>query len=187
MSLAPTPGQTIGPWFGYALPYAGSADLVPPGRPGAVRLHGHVLDGAGLGVPDAMVEIWQAAPDGTVPQQEGSLHRDGWTFTGFGRCETDRLGHYSFTTLLPGPTAEGAAPFLAVAVFARGLLDRLFTRIYLPGHPANADDGLLASLDETERATLVATAEPDGLRFDVRLQAGPEGETETVFLTFSGR
>ena len=137
-----------------------------------------MLDGAGAPIPDAMVEIWQADPAGQVPQTGGSIRRDGWTFTGFGRCSTDGLGHYSFTTLVPGATEEGRAPFFAVTVFARGLLDRLFTRIYLPEHPANGGDPLLAALTAEERATLVATQDAQGLRFDIHLQ----GERETVFL-----
>jgi protocatechuate 3,4-dioxygenase, alpha subunit len=173
-----TPGQTVGPFFGQALPYDGGNELVPAGRADAIRLHGVVYDGNGAPIPDAMIEIWQADANGVVSRETGSLHRDGWTFTGWGRAETERTGHYSFTTVLPGPTEEGKAPFFAVVVFARGLLDRLFTRIYLPGHPANDGDPLLASLTEEERATLVATAEPTGLRFDIRLQ----GEGETVFL-----
>ena len=173
-----TPGQTIGPFYGYALPYDGDNELVPPGRAGAIRLHGVVYDGEGAPIPDAVVEIWQADENGVVPREAGSLHRDGWTFTGWGRSSTDRTGHYSFSTVLPGPTEEGRAPFFAVVVFARGLLDRLFTRIYLPDHPANARDPLLASLSDAERATLIASAEPTGLRLDLRLQ----GEGETVFL-----
>lgn len=173
-----TPGQTIGPFFGQALPYAGDSELVPVGRADAIRLHGFVYDGDGTPVPDALVEIWQADASGRVSRETGSLHRDGWTFTGWGRCETDRTGHYSFSTVLPGATEEGKAPFFAVAVFARGLLDRLLTRIYLPENAANADDPLLASLTEEERMTLVAIAEATGLRFDIRLQ----GEGETVFL-----
>lgn len=176
--LPPTPGQTIGPFYGYALPYAGDAELVPPGHADAVRLHGTVLDGAGDPVPDALVEIWQTDPTGTVPQAEGSLRRDGWTFTGFGRAAVDPLGHYSFTTLRPGATEPGRAPFFAVTVFARGLLDRLLTRAYLPGDPALETDPLLAGLAADRRATLVAVADEQGYRFDVRLQ----GEGETVFL-----
>jgi protocatechuate 3,4-dioxygenase, alpha subunit len=175
-----TPGQTVGPFFGQALPYAGGNELVPPGSADAIRLHGVVHDGAGTPIPDAMIEIWQADRDGTVPRETGSLHRDGWTFTGWGRSETDRTGRYVFTTVVPGATEPGKAPFFAVVVFARGLLDRLFTRIYLPDHAANATDPLLTSLTDEERATLLATAEPQGLRFDIRLQ----GEGETVFLTF---
>lgn len=173
-----TPGQTIGPFYGQALPYEGDNELVPPGRAGAIRLHGDVVDGAGTPIPDALIEIWQADPAGQVPRTGGSIRRDDWTFTGFGRCSTDALGHYSFTTLLPGATDEDRAPFVAVAVFARGLLDRLLTRIYLPGHPANAGDPLLASLADDERATLIAVTDAQGLRFDIRLQ----GERETVFL-----
>lgn len=181
-TLAPTPGQTVGPFFGQALPYAGGGDLVPPATPGAVRLHGLVYDGAGVPIPDALVEIWQAAPDGSIPRTEGSLHRDGWSFTGWGRSATDRNGHYSFSTVPPGPAADGEAPFFSVAVFARGLLDTLFTRAYLPGDRL-ASDPLLSSLPEDRRRTLVAEADESGYRFDIHLQ----GEDETVFLTFGGQ
>ncbi|MDR6174887.1 protocatechuate 3,4-dioxygenase alpha subunit [Nocardioides zeae] len=188
-SAAPTPGQTVGPFFHYALPYAGDRDLVPPGTPGAIRLHGRVTDGAGAPVPDALLEIWQADPSGAVPRAEGSLRRDGFTFTGFGRASTDRRGVYSFSTLTPGPTRPGAAPFFAVTVFARGQLDRLLTRAYLPAGSPGVDeqtldvDRLLASLPAERRSTLVATADGRGYVFDVRLQ----GDDETVFLAFDGR
>jgi protocatechuate 3,4-dioxygenase alpha subunit len=180
MSLVPTPGQTVGPFFGFALPYPGGADLVPPGRPDAVRLFGHVLDGHGAPIPDALLEIRQAGPDGTVPLTAGSLHRDGWTFTGWGRAATDGEGRYTFTALLP-PPADGAAAFLAMAVVARGLTDRLFTRVYLPDDPAALErDPLLAALPPDRRGTLVARREDGGLRFDVVLQ----GNDETVFLAY---
>lgn len=188
MTLHPTPGQTVGPFFHYALPYAGDRDLVPPGSPGSVRLHGSVLDGAGTPVQDALLEIWQAAPDGSVPTAEGSLRRDGFTFTGFGRATTDRRGTYSFSTLVPGPTRPGGAPFFAVTVFARGLLHRLLTRAYLPADAPGASaealaaDRLLAALPDDRRATLVATSDAQGFRFDVHLQ----GDAETVFLTHAG-
>jgi protocatechuate 3,4-dioxygenase alpha subunit len=177
--LPSTPGQTVGPFFGLSLPYPGGSDLVPPGAPGAIRLHGRVLDGAGDPVPDALLELWQAGPDGAVVRQPGSLNRDGWTFTGWGRTATDNAGHWSFTTLRPGSGRPGAAPFFALTVFARGLLDRLRTRVYLPGdESALAADPLLAALSPERRGTLVATADPTGYAFDVVLQ----GERETVFL-----
>lgn len=183
--LHPTPGQTVGPFFHDALPWPGDAELVPPGSDGAVRLHGVVRDGAGDPVPDALVELWQAGPDGRVVQQPGSLHRDGHTFTGFGRCATDRTGTYSFTTLPPGPHAPGAAPFFALTVFARGLLHRLLTRAYLPAGSggtaeALAGDPLLAGLDAAGRDTLLCHAEGDALRRDLVLQ----GPGETVWLTY---
>ena len=79
MTLAPTPGQTIGPFFGYALPYDAGSELVPPGGPEAIRLHGRVLDGADQPVPDALLELWQVGPDGVVSRETGSMRRDGFT------------------------------------------------------------------------------------------------------------
>ncbi|PRY14635.1 protocatechuate 3,4-dioxygenase subunit alpha [Kineococcus rhizosphaerae] len=179
MTLAPTPGQTVGPFFHYALPYEGDSDLVPIGAPGAIRLHGTVADGAGAPVIDAIIEVWQAGPDGRVVRAAGSLHRDGYTFTGFGRAATDRAGHYSFTTLTPGGV-DGGLPFFALTVFARGLTHRLNTRAYLPV-PDGADDALLRAAGQRRR-TLLTTADADGYRFDVHFQ-GPD---ETVFLTTPG-
>ena len=164
--LVATPGQTIGPFYGYALPFEKGEQLVHPAHPKAVRLHGVVTDGHGEVVPDALLEIWQADENGAVPTADGSLVRDG----------------YTFTTVDPGPTEPGKAPFITLTVFARGLLNRLFTRIYLPEDTeALANDPLLSSLPEDRRRTLVAEREADGsLRFDIRLQ----GEDETVFLTY---
>lgn len=178
--LAPTPGQTVGPFFGYALPYDGGSDLVPTGHPGAIRLHGTVYDGAGDPIPDALVEIWQADENGSVPRESGSRTRDGWTFTGFGRAAVDATGHFSFTTVAPG-ASDGTAAFFAVTVFARGLLHRLFTRAYLPlEDSAAAADPLLSAVDADRRRTLIATADDRGLVFDIHLQ----GEDETVFLSY---
>jgi protocatechuate 3,4-dioxygenase alpha subunit len=182
-ALPATPGQTIGPFYGFALPYDGDNELVPSGNKGAVQLHGTVRDGNGDPVPDAMLEIWQADAEGKIAQRPGSLHRDGYTFTGWGRAATDNTGHYSFTTVEPGATERGGAPFIAVTVFARGLLNRLFTRIYLPGDPTALDaDPLLASLPTDRRDTLVASRQGSSFVFDVVLQ----GEHETVFLTYLG-
>lgn len=178
-----TPGQTIGPFFGFALPYEGSEQLVPPGHLSAVRLTGLVLDGHGEPVPDAMIEIWQADADGRIEPRPGSLRRDGYTFTGWGRAATDNTGRYSFTTVRPASTGEGKLPFFAMAVFARGLTNRLFTRAYLSASPdAAAADPLLGSLPEDRRRTLIVAEDGNELRFDVRLQ----GEKETVFLAFPG-
>jgi protocatechuate 3,4-dioxygenase alpha subunit len=178
-TLTATPGQTIGPFFGYALPFELGNELVTPGSPGAIRLHGVVADGAGAPVPDALLEIWQTDANGVVPTATGSLRRDGWTFTGWGRAATDENGHYSFTTVKPGALQQDSAPFIAMAVFARGLLNRLFTRVYLPGAE---HDRLLNSVPADRRHTLIAAADEHGLRFDVHLQ----GADETVFLRFPG-
>ncbi|MET0931532.1 MAG: protocatechuate 3,4-dioxygenase subunit alpha [Aeromicrobium sp.] len=180
--LAATPGQTVGPFFHDALPFVGDSELVPPGRADAIRLHGLVLDGAGDPVPDALVEVWQAGPDGAVVQEPGSLHRDGWTFTGWGRSSTDGVGRYSFSTVAPGATEAGSAAFFVITVFARGLLDRLFTRAYLPGDPALSRDAWLNDIDPDRRRTLIAAADTTGFTFDIHLQ----GDDETVFLTYPG-
>ncbi|MGP5522016.1 protocatechuate 3,4-dioxygenase subunit alpha [Glutamicibacter arilaitensis] len=182
LKLTPTPGQTIGPFYGYALPFEKDNELVNQAHPRSVRLHGVVCDGNGEIIPDALLEIWQADEHGNVVSREGSLVRDGYTFTGWGRAAVDNAGHYTFTTVNPGATDEGKAPFIMLTVFARGLLNRLFTRIYLPEDTtALARDPLLVSLSEAERSTLIATREADGsLRFDIRLQ----GENETVFLSY---
>jgi protocatechuate 3,4-dioxygenase, alpha subunit len=171
--LACTPGQTVGPFLGLGLPYPGDSDLVRDAHPQAVRLHGTVYDGAGDAVPDALVELWQPDGAGRIPRRAGSLRRDGAAFTGWGRCATDAAGHYSFTTVAPGPGELGRAPFFALAVFARGLLDRLFTRAYLPHDDAHADPAL---------STLLCVAENGGAayRFDIHLQ----GPHETVFLEY---
>jgi protocatechuate 3,4-dioxygenase alpha subunit len=180
-TLTATAGQTIGPFFGCALPFDRGNELVPPRSPGAIRLHGVVTDGAGAPVPDALLEIWQADGDGVVPTATGSLHRDGWTFTGWGRAGTDADGHYSFTTVTPAATHQVSAPFIAVTVFARGLLNRLFTRAYVP-HDRLEDDRLLNSVPAGRRHTLLAVPDDHGLRFDIKLQ----GVDETVFLRYRG-
>lgn len=189
---APTPSQTVGPFYGYALPFAGGGDVAPAGHPDTITVHGYVYDGAGAPIPDALLEFWQAGPDGSTTGAPGSLRRDpvtgamigrnGVDFTGFGRVSTDADGHYALRTLPPGTAGDGAARYLSVCVFARGLLHHLFTRVYLP---ENGQDQLLASLPPQRRATLVATAERDRVyRFDIRLQAGDGPHEETVFLDF---
>jgi protocatechuate 3,4-dioxygenase, alpha subunit len=181
--VIPSPGQTVGPFFHLGLPIERGNELVPAASPDAIRLHGRVLDGDGNAVPDAIIELWQADPDGNVVREPGSLTRDGWTFTGWGRAATDPEGHYWFSTLEPGPTEAGRPPFFALTVFARGLLDRLFTRVYLPDPELFGADPVLSALSPERQATLVSVREARGLRFDIRLQ----GEGETVFLSYPGQ
>lgn len=182
--LIPTPGQTIGPFFHYGLPWETGHLIAPAGTPGAIRLHGNVLDGHGEGLQDAMVEVWQTDAEGRIPQQQGSLRRDRdeFTFTGFGRAATRRDGYYTFSTVTPGPARPGGAAFFAVTVFARGLLNRLYTRAYVPGDDAAlTGDALLSSVDSERRSTLLCVQEDERtLRFDIRLQ----GDGETVFLKY---
>ena len=197
MSLPLTPSQTIGPFLAIGLPWPDGPFVVPEGTPGAITIGGVVLDGAGEPVPDALIETWQAAPDGSFahpddPRGPGAAWRPGAGagsgFRGFGRCPTDAGGRYRIITLrpgaLPGPGGRTEAPHIDVSVFARGLLDRVVTRIYFPDEAAaNAADPVLAAITAGDRrATLIAVAEPGAgpgtFRFDIRLQGG----RETVFL-----
>jgi len=179
-----TPSQTVGPFLAIGLPWPDGPDVVDPATPGAITISGRVLDGASAPVPDALVETWQAAPDGSFahpddPRGGGDPH-----FRGFGRCATDGQGRYHIVTLRPGPfpgrSGGAEAPHLDVSVLARGLLDRVVTRIYFADEQtANAADPVLCTIREpARRATLIAVPEPGGdLRFDIWLQ----GERETVF------
>jgi protocatechuate 3,4-dioxygenase alpha subunit len=182
-----TPWQTVGPFFHFALPYDEGSAVAGASRVGAIRLHGYVYDGQGKGLPDALLEIWQADESGSFVDEPGIFMApadDG--FRGFGRSATDEDGHYTFRTVKPTgvPTEDGAAqaPHIAVSVFARGMLRRAVTRVYFDDSPENESDPLLSSLDEARAATLVAVSDDGGYRFDVRLQ----GDDETVFLDVAG-
>lgn len=178
----PTPGQTVGPFFAYGVEYPKMHEVAAPHSPGAIVLGGTIRDGAGNPIPDAFIEIFGADADGAVPRARGAFRRDDHTFTGFGRAFTDDEGHYEFWTRDPGASAAGRAPFFAAIVYARGLPDKLHTRIYLPEDQAALDaDPLLSSLAADERTSLIAARTPDGwLTHDITVQ----GERETVFLVY---
>ncbi|MDB5372978.1 MAG: protocatechuate 3,4-dioxygenase subunit alpha [Belnapia sp.] len=173
-----TASQTAGPYW-HLIDFPAWADLLRPDGPNAgvagerITLAGHITDGDGAPCPDAMVEIWQAGPDG---RYDGDFH-------GFGRCATDAAGGFRFTTLKPGPVrGQGnvfQAPHVAIAIFARGLLKQLVTRLYFAGEALNDQDPVLSAVALARRATLIAQPEEAGhWRLDIRLQGGDE----TVFL-----
>ena len=182
-TLDPTPSATVGPYLAIGLTWDDGHLVVPPDTPGAIWLRGTVYDGEGQPVTDAMVETWQADPDGRFdhPDDPRGAARPG--FRGFGRCQTVDGGQYEICTLKPGrvPDGEGGlqAPHVDVSVFARGLLDRVVTRIYFADEAeANAEDPVLSSLaDDTARGTLLAEPTDGGYRLDIQLR----GERETVF------
>jgi protocatechuate 3,4-dioxygenase, alpha subunit len=165
----PTPSQTVGPFFAVGLCWPDGPLVVPQGTPGAFRLSGRLLDGAGDPVPDALVETWQAGPGGSG-------------FRGFGRCPTDAEGRFWVLTVKPGPVPHPGggrqAPHVDLAVFARGLLRQAVTRAYFADEPAaNAADPVLAALPGPARATLLAGPVAGGYHLDLHLQ----GEHATVF------
>jgi protocatechuate 3,4-dioxygenase, alpha subunit len=171
-----TASQTIGP-FWHLIEHPEWADLTRFGAAGPqVTLTGSIIDGDGNPITDAAVELWQSDP----PADDH--------FPGFGRSRTDEAGRFQFKTVKPGPVPGRGnaqqAPHFSLTILARGLLKGLTTRAYFAGEPLNETDPLLSSIeDPARRATLVAA--PDGMdrwRIDIRLQRGPQGETETVFL-----
>jgi protocatechuate 3,4-dioxygenase, alpha subunit len=155
MTLAPTPSQTVGPFFSIGICRRPENELAS----GGVTLTGRLLDGSGAPIPDGVVELWSA------------------TARTWGRCGTDAGGRFSFVVVKP-PAGAGEAPRYDVLVFARGLLRHQITRLYFPDEQAaNEADPVLSSVESAERATLVAAADGDGLRFDIRMQ----GDAQTVF------
>ena len=184
-----TSSQTVGPFFSPALlrEDARRNVLTQPETVGKrIRIEGRVLDGDGLPIPDAMVEIWQANASGRYnhPADQGPAALDP-SFTGFGRSGTDENGTYWFETIEPGPVPFDAtrlqAPHINATIFARGLLNHLVTRIYFADELENASDPVLQHIPEDRRATLLAHHEQGEnvviYRFDIVLQ----GANETVF------
>lgn len=176
----PTPSQTAGPYLSLGLTWPDGHLVVPAGAPGSIVVAGLVTDGDGAPVTDAVVETWQADPEGRFDHPDDPRGASGSGFGGFGRCLTDAEGRFRIVTVKPGAIGDGQAPHIDVSVLARGLLDRVVTRIYFPDEEAaNAVDPLLAEVPPQRRHTLVAVPEEPGvLRFDIRLR----GAEETVFL-----
>ena len=189
--LIPTPSQTVGPFFALGMDRPGWNDLTA-GNPAGQRIaiEGRVLDGDGAPVPDAVVEVWQANAAGRYNhpddrQDEKPLDPK---FHGFGRAATDADGRFRIVTVKPGAVPgrgnQLQAPHINVALFARGLLKHLYTRIYFADETAaNAADPLLSAIeDAAARGTLLAQREGGGdpqlYRFDIVMQ----GANETVFL-----
>ena len=187
-----TPSQTVGPYFAYVLtpkaygyPEIVTNQMATPDAAGErIRIEGYVIDGDGEPIIDAMLELWQPDGEGRFPSQEGREPGSNTGFTGFGRSDVDSNGFFAFETVKPGavPGPNGTqAPHIDVGIFARGVLRRLFTRIYFADEAANATDPILALVPEERRATLIAQRRERGGRltyeFNIRLQ----GENETVF------
>ena len=187
-----TPSQTVGPFFKYGLTPNGQYEwndaftnnLVTPDASGdRIRVEGRVFDGDGRPVPDCMLEVWQADAQGRFADPQDKRALPNAKFRGFGPCGTDANGAFAFDTIKPGsvpdPDGKPQAPHLLLAVFGRGMLRHLYTRIYFGGEAANDGDPVLAQVPADRRATLIATRDGAGAvyRLDLRLQ----GDDETVF------
>jgi protocatechuate 3,4-dioxygenase, alpha subunit len=182
--MQPTPSQTIGPFYWGTIVNAYRADLAPPGVVGerievVLTLH----DGQGAIVPDGLFEIWQANSHGRYnhPDDRRNLPLDA-SFEGYGRASTFTDGSSTFNTVKPGrvpwPAGGMQAPHINVSIFARGLLNRVATRLYFDGDPANAEDPVLKMVEPARRPTLLAKKDSAGIwRLPIHL-GGPD---ETVF------
>ncbi|MBZ8178290.1 protocatechuate 3,4-dioxygenase subunit alpha [Corynebacterium poyangense] len=164
-----TPSQTVGPYVHIGLTREGSEIMVDPTDPNAIEVTISVTDGAGEPIADAMIEIWQTNcagiynspldPDCDQASPEG--------FRGLGRGMVNDAGEVTFTTLKPGSRGQEAAHF-KVGVFARGMLERLYTRMYLADE--SATDPVLEIVPEERRHLLIAQEVPGGYRFDIQVQ-----------------
>ena len=186
MSLQATTSQTVGPFFTIELTRLQKTDLAGPGVSGErITIAGRVVDADGIGVPDAMLEIWQANRHGKYAHPEDRQNKPIEPgFQGYGRIPTDENGRYSLATIkpgaVPGPDGKAQAPHIVVSVFMRGLLRRLVTRIYFPDDPANAGDFVLNLVEPARQGTLIAkkiVGQNAALEWNVILQ----GAEETVF------
>jgi len=186
MSLQATTSQTVGPYFKIGLQWLNRDNLVGEGVSGErVTIQGRVLDGDGVPVPDAILEIWQANAHGKYDHPEDTQDKPLEPgFKGYGRIPTDKQGVFRMATIkpgpVPGPDGKEQAPHLVVSVFMRGLERRLVTRIYFPDEPRNAVDFILNLVEAARRSTLIAkktAGGPGTLEWNVVLQ----GSDETVF------
>jgi protocatechuate 3,4-dioxygenase alpha subunit len=184
MKKVPTPSQTVGPFFEIGLRDLGPADSPGvPGRGDEIWVTGRVLDGEGMGVHDALIELWYADAAGQYGGFRGTAVRTN-DCAGFLRVATKENGEFFFKTSKPGrvagPPGKLQAPHIVVTLFMRGLLRHLVTRIYFPDDAANAEDAVLSLVPESRRPTLLL--EKDATRenhftWNVILQ----GARETVF------
>ena len=193
MSLKQTPSQTIGPFFAfgltapqYAYPHdaIASGDLADESVPGErIEIAGQVLDGAGVPIVDAMIEIWQADSEGRYAHPADGRPSN-QNFSGFGRfgTGTEPDNRFRFRTIKPGSVGGEQAPHINVIVFMRGMLTHAYTRIYFSDEEeANARDPVLLNVPEEWRTTLMARRDEASAtplyRFDIHMQ----GDDETVF------
>ena len=186
MAVSATASQTVGPFYRIGLEQLYVTDLAPAAKPGdKIAIHGRVVDGDGNPVNDAVLEIWQANAQGKYAHPDDAQDKPLTPgFRGFGRVPTDDNGAFRFSTIKPGsvigPGGAPQAPHLLVAVFMRGLLLHLLTRIYFAGEAGNAADPVLTLVPIERRATLIATKSTSGLEWNVILQ----GANETVFFDY---
>ncbi len=181
-AYGPTPSQTVGPYWHIGLLWDDGPDVVSGDHADRITVAITVVDGDGQPVADAMVETWQADGEGRFPVRDGGLT----TFRGFARSPADGTGTAIIHTVKPAvlPAEDGLveAPHIDVSIFARGMLDRLVTRMYFPEDTtAHALDPVLSTLSGHDRPKLIATRVNDGYSWTVHVQDSDPLGRETPF------
>src|ERR1700678_4104676 len=113
MTLRATTSQTVGPFFSIGMERLKCAELAGPGVAGErVTIEGRVLDADGVGVPDAIIELWQANSHGKYAHPEDTQDKAVEAgFQGYGRVPTDEDGKFRFATIKPGAVpGPGSGP-----------------------------------------------------------------------------
>lgn len=189
MSLQSTTWQTVGPFFHIGLEHLFGEDVAGRDVAGErIAVSGRILDGDGMPIPDAVLEIWQANMHGKYAHPEDTQDKPLEPgFRGFARVPTDDFGNFRFTTIkpgsVPGPGNNYQSPHLVVTVLMRGLLRGLVTRAYFPGEALLATDPILQLVEDARRSTLLLQPSPEHagvFKWDIHMQ----GEKETVFFDF---
>ncbi|MEM9010844.1 MAG: protocatechuate 3,4-dioxygenase subunit beta [Pseudomonadota bacterium] len=151
-----------------------------------IIVHGYVRDSTGAGIPDALVEVWQANAGGSYRHKNDKYVAPlDPNFGGVGRTMTDGDGHYEFRTIRPGPYPwlngpnEWRPAHIHFSVFGKAFAQRLITQMYFEGDPLigrcpivntipseEAIDSLIARLDLDATIPMDARA----YRFDIVLR-----------------
>lgn len=177
--LLPTPSQTAGPFVSIGASWNAGGVMLSTGGGPEIVLSGRVIDGAGAPVTDALLEFFQADAQGRYPPGT----EPGWT--GFARSLTDADGWYRLRTCKPGRVQVPElphlwlAPHVEVSLLARGLMQRLVTRLYFADEEeANTADPVLTLVEPDLQSRMTAGRQEDGYRLDIWLQ----GDHESVFV-----
>jgi protocatechuate 3,4-dioxygenase beta subunit len=124
----PTPAVTEGPFFKPRSPLRTS--LIEPGMNGPrISLAGLVFSKACRPIPGALVDFWQADPDGEYDNAGFKLR---------GHQFTDAEGRYRLETLVPGLYGGRTRHFHVKVQAPHGRI--LTSQLFFPGEPRNRSD-----------------------------------------------
>lgn len=199
LSMPQTLSEVTGPVFGHNDLAPLDDDLIRnaqvDGEPIGERIivHGRVMDQDGRGIPNTLVEVWQANAGGRyrhkIDDYQAPLDPN---FAGCGRCMTDDQGYYQFRTIRPGPYPwlnyrnSWRPAHIHYSLYGPAFATRLITQMYFEGDPLipicpivncvpdkKGVDAMTALLDMTANTPFDCLA----YRFDIVLR----GPRQTLF------